>query len=632
VIVDKNEGKDENTDDSHEAGSGSNQPQLKTFTPGPLPVIKKTCERIGLGEVLDRDLSWDEKQCKLSPGDRIEALLMNLLTDRAPLYRMPGFFEGTDTENLFGEGVSPGDLNDDCLGRALDKLEEAGPRGVLNDVLLEALSREEVETDTVHADTSSVSVKGDYSGEDGPLDITYGHGKDERPDLKQYKLGLGVNGEGVPLFGELLDGNESDKTWNKKLVEDLRAVASEETSAEGSALPFPFSVYVADSAAVTEETLEGLKKRDLDLISRLPGTYGLVDELIGRAWEGGGEGKWQEVGSLAEGGSGNGGEGNEEGEKARYQLQVFEEPLYGEDYRFLVVHSSQLEGRKKNSIERELEKSEKKLKRELDGLSGRDFACRSDAEDAWEKWVGEKEKKKVPRVSFAFTHRVVEEERRVKREGRGRPPKDWEPEYETVYKVEAELTRDEEAIRERKKRAGCFVLITSLLGEESESGGEEKGDGESKKKENWTPESVLKEYKNQYRVETKFAFIKDPKRLGRTYLKDEGRVHAFGYVLFLALLVYQLIQRRVRIALREESEPMKLAGGPTSFRPTGNRVLQRFENVGLVRVGGERVLPDNLRPPARVLDLLDMGEEIYGVSSSSNSEESAEGKEENCSA
>ena len=63
----------------------------------------------------------------------------------------------------------------------------------------------------------------------------------------------------------------------------------------------------------------------------------------------------------------------------------------------------------------------------------------------------------------------------------------------------------------------------------------------------------------------------------------------------------------------DADEPMELSGGPSTYRPTGRRVLQRFENMLVIRVDGERVLPENVDVPARVLELLDLDVEIYGV-------------------
>ena len=107
--------------------------------------------------------------------------------------------------------------------------------------------------------------------------------------------------------------------------------------------------------------------------------------------------------------------------------------------------------------------------------------------------------------------------------------------------------------------------------------------------------------------------MKDPKRVGAICLKNERRVKALGYVLIMALLVYSLIERRARLALAGADEPMELSGGPTTHRPAGRRVLRRFENMLISRVDVTRVLPKNVDVPFRVLGLLDLDIEIYGV-------------------
>ena len=81
----------------------------------------------------------------------------------------------------------------------------------------------------------------------------------------------------------------------------------------------------------------------------------------------------------------------------------------------------------------------------------------------------------------------------------------------------------------------------------------------------------------------------------------------------MALLVYLLIERRARIALQDEDDPMELAGGPTSFRPTGRRVLKRLENMLVMEVDGICEIPDNVTVSHRVLDFLDLDIIIYSV-------------------
>lgn len=546
---------------------------MELYSPGPLPVIARMSEDIGLVETINRTVSWDETQCKLSPGERVLAMVMNLLTDRQALYRMPEFFQGTDIENLFDawrddEGIEPDDVNDDTLGRGLDKIHDAGALEVASSVIVEALNREDVSMDVLHGDTTSISVEGEYNGHEDELDITYGHSKDHRPDLKQFKVGLGVNQDGAVCLGDILDGNESDKAWNQDFIQQLMDVYGDDD---------PLPVYVVDSAGVTQQTLKRLKTNDMDMISRMPHTYDLPEQLIDRAWE---SGNWRDVGTLSD-----------RSEAAEYRLQSFERPLYGESYRFVVVHSSTLDGRKERAIDNELERTEGDLQSALDELEDQEFACEDDAKAALKRF-----KHNTRDDAFELEAHIEEDTRRETRDGPGRPPRDWEPDHETVYRVKGTLQRDEDVIEQRKKKASCFVLITSL---------------EASKQ--WSDKRVLETYKDQSSVERSFAFIKDPKTIGPMYLDSPERVEALGYVLLMALLVYSLIERRVRQALTPEEEPMKLAGGKTSYRPTGRRVLERFENMMVAKEGTTRSLPENLAIPWRVLELLGMEKSIYGV-------------------
>ncbi|MFB6198252.1 MAG: IS1634 family transposase [Halobacteriaceae archaeon] len=550
---------------------------MDLYSPGPLPVIAQMAREIRLVETINQVVDYDETQCHLSPGERVLAMVMNLLTDRQALYRMPEFFKGTDIENLFDawrddDEIEPADVNDDTLGRGLDKIHDAGGLAVASSVIVEALNREDVSMEVLHGDTTSISVEGDYDGtDDENLDITYGHSKDHRPDLKQFKVGLGVNQDGAVCLGDILDGNESDKAWNQDFIQRLMDVYGDED---------PLPVYVVDSAGVTRQTLNRLKTNDMELISRMPHTYDRPEELIERAWE---SGDWHEIGTLSD-----------RDEAAEYRLQSFEETLYGESYRFVVVHSSTLDGRKERAIDNELERTEKNLQSALDDLESRAFACEADAREALDQF-----RQQTLEETFELKAHIEEDTRRETRDGPGRPPADWEPEYETVYRVSGTLQRDDDVIKERKEKASCFVLITSL-----------------KESEQWSHQRVLETYKDQSSVERSFAFIKDPKTIGPMYLDSPERVEALGYVLLMALLVYSLIERRVRQALQSEQEPMNLAGGKSSHRPTGRRVLERFENMMVAREGTDRSLPDNLEIPWRVLDLLGMDETIYGVNNS----------------
>jgi len=105
---------------------------------GALPQLQRITKAIGLVETIDQLVPWDPARCRLSPGTRIEALILNILAGRRPLYRVTDFYEDTATELIFGGDVASAQLTDDCLARALDKLVECGPRLVYSAVALRA--------------------------------------------------------------------------------------------------------------------------------------------------------------------------------------------------------------------------------------------------------------------------------------------------------------------------------------------------------------------------------------------------------------------------------------------------------------------------------------------------------------
>lgn len=526
------------------------------------------CKECGMVEVIDKMVEWDQQQAAISPGLLTAGLVMNFLTEGQPMYRLSDFFENKDPENLFGDEITAEDLYDRRFGWALDKIADAGPRQVLNTVIAKAITTEGVDIGVVHADTTSKSVYGEYEQDGDPEDLTIakGYSRDGERHLKQFNIGLGVTHHGVPVVGDIFDGNGADTTWNKELISEIRQCLPTDESI----------VYVADSKAVTGENLDAAHEHDLPLISRLPGNYAAVDELIDRAWE---QNEWRDIGTVAE-----------REDAVSHEVQSYTATISEHEMRCIVVKPSTVDGRSEKRIDKEVEATEERLEDAVEELADRAFACERDAQQELEAWLDHHQEEWCE-----IDAEVVETEQKKSRDKPGRPPNDWEP-YETVYKIAADVQRDAAAITTYKQRESCYVLVTSLEDEQE-----------------WPPERVLEEYKQQLTVEQRFPVVKDPKRVGAIYLKNEQRIEALGYVLIMALLVYSLIERRARRALLDADEPMELSGGPTTYRPTGRRVLQRFENMLVSRVDGERVLPENIEVPYRVLELLDLGVEIYGV-------------------
>ncbi|WP_375510670.1 DUF4277 domain-containing protein [uncultured Nostoc sp.] len=91
-----------------------------------LGIIAGIVDAIGLVEIIN-NLIGLEREEKVSAGHVVKAMITNGLgCISQPLYIFPKFFESIACEHLIGAGVKPEYLNDDKLGRVMDKLSMKG--------------------------------------------------------------------------------------------------------------------------------------------------------------------------------------------------------------------------------------------------------------------------------------------------------------------------------------------------------------------------------------------------------------------------------------------------------------------------------------------------------------------------
>jgi hypothetical protein len=158
------------------------------FDYGHLPAAAAYARRLGLVEIVNRMVP---SQMELSPGTVVQAMVLDTLSGRSPLYRINEFMNGQDIELLVGEDLPASAFSDVNVGRSLDAIFEAGPAKIVTALGVEATGTFALDTTVPSYDTTSTSLWGDYlecetdSPPPGPI-ITRGHSKDHRPDLKQF--------------------------------------------------------------------------------------------------------------------------------------------------------------------------------------------------------------------------------------------------------------------------------------------------------------------------------------------------------------------------------------------------------------------------------------------------------------
>ena len=509
-----------------------------------LGIVAGIVDEIGLVEEIGRKLGAHPMEW-VSCGRAVKAMILNGLGFlSAPLYLFEEFFCGKATEHLIGEGVKPEYLNDDRLGRVLDKLFEADLTDVFVAIASKAAECLGVRAKSVHLDATSLHLHGRYDDDDdddddddggeeheeGPAEIriTYGYSRDHRPDLKQFVVDLMSTGEeGVPLFLRVADGNEADPTVFAELLTDFRERLDLE------------ALFVTDAALYGAQNLASL--RNLRWLCRVPQTLKEARRVSAQTP--------REAFVRS---------GVHEG----YRIAEAESDYGGVPQRWLVVHSEELRKGASERLQRRLWQRERELGRELSRLSRKTFACQADATDAAEAFTAGR---------LGKHHRLADPQIvTVARYGkRGRPAKGAEPE-EVRYRIEAELERDEAAIEEELERSGRYILATNVLDPQE-----------------LTNDELIAEYKGRQSVERGFRFLKDPLFFtSSVFVKTPRRVAAIAMVMGLCLLVYALGERSLRQALVESGASIRHQRGKPTQRPTLRWVFQLLQAVHLLSEDG----------------------------------------------
>lgn len=124
--------------------------------------MRSTVDSLGLVEIIN-NLVGEQPGEIVSPGQVVKAMILNGLgLVSAPLYLFSRFFEKKPTSYLIGEGIEAKHLNDDRLGRILDKLYATGLTSTVTAVALAAVKKYKISTKSCHLDSSSFSVHGEY--------------------------------------------------------------------------------------------------------------------------------------------------------------------------------------------------------------------------------------------------------------------------------------------------------------------------------------------------------------------------------------------------------------------------------------------------------------------------------------
>ena len=530
--------------------------KYETKTIEHLGLVAGMIDELRIVELIDQEIKQDFEQRQVTVGQAVKAMILNGLGfANRRLYLATHFFENKPTEELIEKGVTASKLNEDTLGKALEKLYKYGVTELYSLISGQAVKHLGLKPKVGHEDTTSFHTDGEHNSK-SELDtdtqvvkITKGYSRDNRPDLNQIGLELIIEHEAnLPLAMLPLSGNANDKIVLKETInrhiKQLEAVG--------------ISILVKDSAGYTKDSLEAHQEAGLKWIMRVPATLKEAKDQVAQADP-------SKMKPLVEG----------------YRYSSVISDYRGVEQRWLIIFSEVAKKSRDKSTERQLLKESQREAKAFKKLGRQSFHCEEDAKQAMEDFQRSLKVLKVHDV------KVIEREHYAKA---GRPAKDVEPTRHT-YDINGAMVAEISNGNKAKREGAIFILATNELNREILSDME-----------------VLSTYKGQAKVERGFRFLKDPMFLASTlYLKKEERIMALLMVMTCCLLVYSALEHRIRLVLSTHNKSLPNQKGKPTNKPTAKWVFELFIDVHLLFIITDdvEILTMNLKGELKtLLDLL----------------------------
>jgi transposase len=509
-----------------------------------LPIVGHFLSRLRLHEFLRDHLPHEDGRTRVPTATALLVLLRNLLISRQPLYGIGEWAARHDPELLGLSDSQLSALNDDRIGRALDRLFDANIPALALKVVAHAVHEFDVSLDELHNDSTTVTFHGDYESAERErtlrgrlrLAVTWGHNKDHRPDLKQLLYILTVTGDGaVPVQFRVESGNATDDRSHQGTWELLCQLTGRRDF-----------LYIADCKLATTENMAYLHQHGGRFLSVLPRTRG--EDIAFRAAVVRGEVHWRWVHDKYD----------DEGLLVdRFSIC---EPASQtvEGYRLIWYHSTR---KAELDAEARLTRLEKALKR-LDELRTKltsprtRYRSRAKVVEAVETLLRDCEVTEW--ISVQIEEQITEN---FRQERRGRPGEKTRYVREEKLRFELRHRIELERLDEEARCDGVFPLVSNDRG--------------------LTELELLLAYKQQPALERRFENLKTDFAVAPVYLKEVSRIQALLCVYFFVLLVEALLERELRRAMERKGVP-SLPLYPerrACRRPTARKVIDLYEDV-----------------------------------------------------
>lgn len=510
--------------------------QVDTQVVGALPLVGAMLTKWGLGRIVDQMVPWEGD---VPLGKIVEVLVMNRLLNPKAMYAVGDWASKSAVCDYLD--LTAAQLNDDRLGRALERLAEHGA-SVQSAATLAAVQQWQLLVKQIHYDISTAELYGAYANAKPAADAdpgtgpsptvvptvpvpAYGRTKSGRSDMKQVQFGMDVLGDGaIPVALLPLAGNTAEARTHVANLLRLRTM-----------FPRHKFLYMGDSKLDTPENLAAAKCTAGEFLCA--GAF--TKPLQARFREVKHQLKPVDYCSQADA-------KRPAAERDKYQACEVQDSVTGTfegrdvrvDYRLLFVHSSAKAEQQAGTRERHISKIRTEFENVQKILGKYSLKTEEAIRRRLEKACGKYNEGKL----FSYTLTTAADQ------------------FTLTWQI------DETALAQQQELEGVFVLKTNLL------------------KSKHSTAKVLTCYREQIKVEKRFHHFKGPLALTPMFLENPQRIAGLLIILMWALTVMSLMERQVRKNLKDQPMYGLYPENRPSPAPTGPRLLEAFATLCLVEI------------------------------------------------
>lgn len=553
---------------------------LKSFEVGAHPLLQVFLDRIGLRTLFGQTFKERDPRMRLPHADSALLLVRNFTLSHHPLYGVPQWARRFCPKRLELIPEQLALINDDRLGRTLDKLFLVDRRTLMTRFVLRVVEVFGLELARMHNDSTTVTFTGVYryarQRRDGRrrLAIVRGHNKDHRPDLKQLVWTLTICGDGgVPVHYNVNDGNVTDDRTHISTWKILREIVGRTDF-----------LYVADSKLCSRDNMgyiDGEGGRFVTVLPRTRGEDAYFRELLTEHPV-----SWQLIWERPP---------LRRKDDPPDRFEAFEGMTTTEGYRLVWFRSSEKwkgDEQWRNNV---IDRARFEIHRLRERTGQRFLKTQEQVQAAVDKILDQTEARPWLKVEL-----VPRERHLHKQDAPGRPGPNTRYVRLTTTAYEPVATVDAEAVRRSAAADGIFPLVTNAPVDDLPTLG------------------LLQTYKYQAFIEKRHEQLKTAAKVVPVNFKSPERIEAFLFLYFLAITLHALIERQVRRAMAERGlRAIPLYPEERECRaPTADKVLEAFEPLRKHHLLGKGQLLKTFADPLSdiqrtLLDLLEIPVSAY---------------------